>query len=83
MSKQVSIVTAAEPPYAPGQFALVRVDHPDLDKPFVWCGRSMGWLPFLTTSTVFIKLYDSFSTAQTAAEKYVSLPLRKEYADAQ
>lgn len=78
MPKQVSAVILAEPEYAPGQFVLIRVDFPNMRRRFVWCGRSMGWKPMMTTSNVFFRLFPSVDAAQEEAEKYVTLPVQKE-----
>ena len=50
MSEHVAAVIICEPEYAPGQFVLLRVDPPDFTRQYAWCGRSMGWKPFKTTS---------------------------------
>ena len=83
MSKPTTVVTFAEPEYAPGKVVLIRCDTPHLDRNFVWCGRSMGWMPMQQTSSAFFRLFDSEGAAAEAAQQYVTLPLREEYADAE
>jgi len=80
MSQSVSTVVVAEPRYAPGRFVLLRADLPDMDRGFVWCGRSLGWRPMETTSTAFVKLFPSEEKATEAADKYVTLPLQDDRA---
>jgi len=85
MPKQLSTVILAEPEYAPGKTVLIRLDllNPDNpDRQFIWCGRSLGWLPFKTTSNAFFCFFSSDDEAQEAADKYVSLPVQEECPDA-
>jgi len=65
-----------EPDYAPGRFVLLRADSP-AQQWFVWCGRSLGWLPFDTTSNVFFRFFASTSEANEAADKWIDLPLQE------
>ena len=78
MPNRVSAVVIAEPEYARGQFVLIRADLPDTDRRFVWCGRSLGWLPFETTSRAFFRFFSSREAAEEAAEKYVTLPVQED-----
>jgi len=78
MPKSVSTVAVCEPEYAPGQFVLIRIDLPHADKQYVWCGRSMGWKPFKTTSNAFFCLFMSKEKALEAADKFVTLPVQEE-----
>ena len=83
MPKSTAVVTFAEPEYAPGKLVLIRFDMPHADRHFIWCGRSMGWMPFKETSNAFFHLFDSEEAAAEAAQQYVTLPLREEIADAE
>ena len=83
MPKTVSFVTLAEPEYAPGKLVLIRFDLPHPDRQFAWCGRSMGWMPLQETSNTFFHLFASMDAAAEAADKYIHLPLREEYTDAE
>ena len=74
----LSTVTLCEPEYAPGKLVLIRADFPDTDRQFVWCGRSLGWLPFKTTSNAYFHLFSSEAKAQKAANDYISLPLQEQ-----
>ena len=76
--KQVSAVTIAEPEYALGRFVLLRFDFPYTDRTFAWCGRSMGWLPFKTTSNAFFHLFYSMEAAEKAVKKALTFPLQEE-----
>ena len=78
MSEHVAAVIICEPEYAPGQFVLLRVDPPDFTRQYAWCGRSMGWKPFKTTSNAFFQLFRSYQAAEEAADKYVTLPVQEE-----
>ncbi|MCX7428795.1 MAG: hypothetical protein NTW96_24610 [Planctomycetia bacterium] len=78
MPSKASIVTIAEPEYAPGKFVLLRLDHPHRDRWFVWCGRSMGWLPFKETSNAFFHRFPSTEAAEKAIKKALTLPLQEE-----
>jgi hypothetical protein len=69
-----AIVFVCEPEYAPGQSVLIRMELSNLERQFVWCGRSLGWLPFETTSNAFFRFFASYDEAQEAADKYVTLP---------
>jgi len=80
--KRVSIVTIAEPEYAPGQFVLLRADHPHTDRWFAWCGRSMGWLPFTETSNAFFHRFPSMEAAEKAIKRALKFPLQEEHANA-
>jgi len=77
MPNQVSAIVIAEPEYAPGKFVLIRVDQPHPDRRFIWCGRSMGWLPFKTTSNAFFRFFSSADEAQEAADQYINLPVQE------
>ena len=78
MSKHCSAVVIAEPEYAPGRFVLIRVEQSDPDRRFVWCGRSMGWLPFDTTSNAFFRSFSSKAAARKVADKFIGLPVQEE-----
>lgn len=78
MPQSVSTVVVAEPEYAPGRFVLLRADLPDMDRWFVWCGRSLGWLPLKTTSSAYVHLFASEEEAFAASDKYITLPLQEE-----
>lgn len=78
MPDQVSTVVIAQPDHAPGRFALLRAELPDLDHWFVWCGRSLGWLPLKTTSSVYVRLFSSWEEAQEAADEYITLPIQEQ-----
>ena len=78
MSEHVSAVIICEPEYAPGQFVLLRVNAPYFTRQYAWCGRSMGWRPFKTTSNAYFKRFSSYEAAEEAADKYVNLPLQEE-----
>jgi len=75
MSQQCSIVIIAVPAYDPGRFVLIRADRPNTRRQYVWCGRSLGWLPFKTTSSAFFRFFASQQEAEKAADKYVTLSL--------
>ena len=77
MSKHLAAVTIAEPSEARGQFFLIRTDFPEADRRFIWCGRSLGWLPANSTTRVYRHLYPSMQAAEKAAERYVSWPLQE------
>jgi len=81
MPEPLSIVILAEPEYAPGKTVLIRLDMLS-DRQFIWCGRSLGWLPFKTTSNAFFCFFSSDDAAQRAADKYVKLPVQEECPDA-
>lgn len=77
MSDQVSAVTIAEPKYAPGRYIIIRSDFPELDHKYVWCGRSLGWLPKNLTTRLYQESYRSVDEAAEVAERYITWPLQE------
>ena len=77
MPSKVSAIAIAKPEYAPGKYVLFRMDADKPNRAFVWCGRSMGWLPLTTTSNAFFAFFDSREAATEAADKWVTLPLQE------
>jgi hypothetical protein len=76
--KSVAVVIVAESPYTPGKFALLRCDPPNLGHWFIWCGRSMGWLPLKETRGIFVRLYKSEEAADKAIKQTLPFPLQEE-----
>ena len=75
--KRISIVTIAEPEYAPGRYVLLRADAPNKDRWYAWCGRSRGWLPMKEASNAFFRQFDSTEAAEKAIEKALTFPLQE------
>jgi hypothetical protein len=72
-----SVVYVCQFAAPPQHYFLLRIDPPDNGR-FVWCGRSMGWRPLETTSSVFLKRFPTLEAAEEASDKYIKLPVQGE-----
>ena len=72
----LSTITYAELRGSPGKIIILRNDFPS-DTCYVWCGRTMGWLPTGALAASHCVEYESMRKAHKAARVAVLQPCRR------